>query len=170
MLLLQVPLPTPTRARAFCRFFLASFSRRSATAVLAPTPARSCSRTRVCRHAVLMQLCTLHTRAPTRGVKVGPLAPFPLRQTSPGSYPPPHLEATSPGRASYPEGASVRSPSSAHTLSCERARRPSSAVATPAAPPSCSASVCRGRRAPTHVRYPSSRAVLPSTHTHLRTP
>jgi hypothetical protein len=88
------------------------------------------------------------------------LAPFPLRRTSPGGYPPPRLEATSPGRASHPGvhssvhpyfDSTPRSLSSAHTLSCECTRIPSLAVATPAASPSCSASVAVSRHA-----YPCS--------------
>jgi hypothetical protein len=75
------------------------------------------------------------------------LAPFPLHRTSLGGCPPPHLEVTSPGRASHPGDASARPPSSACILYCERTRKPSPAVATLAAPPSCSASAAVSHRA-----------------------
>jgi hypothetical protein len=124
---------------------------------VASTPARSRSRTRLCSHArPRAAVHPAHTRAYQR-VKAGPLAPFPLCQTSPGSCRPPCLEETSSRRASHPGGVSARSPSSAHTLSYERTRRPSPAVATPAVPPRRSASVRRGHRAPMRVRHPFSR-------------
>jgi hypothetical protein len=60
---------------------------------VAPTPARSRSRARLCRHDALAQLCNPHACTLTREVKVGPLAIFPLRRTSPGRCPPDHRTA-----------------------------------------------------------------------------
>jgi hypothetical protein len=77
-------------ARApFCRPFLISFRRRSATAVVAPTLVHSCSRVRLCRHTALVQLCTpARACANQRGQgRAFGLSLLPLRQTSSGRCP-----------------------------------------------------------------------------------
>jgi hypothetical protein len=176
MFLLQVLLPTPTRARHSAGPSLLPLvivvPLPSWPAIVASTPARSRSHRRLCSHArphaAVHPACT----NAYQGVKVGPLAPFPLRRTSPGSCPPLPLEETLSGRASHPGGASARSPLSTHTLSCEPMRRSSPSMATPVALPSRSASVRRETVSTEHPRCfpPVLTPVLLSTHTHPRTP
>jgi hypothetical protein len=95
---------------------------------------------------------------------------FPCARRRREAVPPPRLEATSPGRASHPRGASARLPSSTHTRSRERTRRPSLVVATLAAPPRYFASVAASCHPPTRARPFLSRVVQLSARTHPGAP
>jgi hypothetical protein len=145
---LQVPLPTPSCAqpalcllvRALCRAAVQAAA-AVLTLVCAPLHAPSYSPTCPCTHARVRQgrenarpffMCPRPSRARRRSAAVSRGA------ANRGAFP--------------PGGANAGSFLSSRALSRARTRGLSPTPATPAAPPSRSASPCRGRRAPTRAR------------------